>query len=222
MVRKTSEVLPGFEYFVKGEKPSLLLHAGTHGNEYESIEFITECVKKYEDRLANFIYVPRVSPSAVSLKKRTNKNGLDLNRVFTNLENDMEVRVNRNILEDFKFDLMVSFHEDPESDEYYIYDEGFEFKHSDKIKKHNERLKKLGIKLLNGVDDPADPHLNFEFVEGYRQFKMDHNIENIGMTTTWALSEGKIPEAFVPEIPGKLTLKEKAIIVETFFTDVLL
>lgn len=222
MIRKTSQVLPGFEYFIKGDNPKILLHAGTHGNEYESIDFVTECIKKYENLLPNFIYVPKVSPSAVKLKTRKNKNGLDLNRAFFDNENDVEVRVNISILQKFKFDLMITFHEDPEKDEYYLYDEGYTFPLYTKIVKYHEKLSQMGIKLLNGIDDPYDPHLNFKFLNGYRQFKFSKEFKNNGSITGWLLSQKRVNDTLTVEVPGKGNLKIKDEIIDSFFINVLM
>lgn len=221
MTRKTSDILPDFEYFQKGINPKLLIHSGTHGDEFEVIDFVKRAVEKYENCLPDFIFVPVVSPSAVKSKTRFNGNGKDLNRIFFSDSTEIEVQENAKILDGHKFDLMVSFHEDPGSDSYYIYDEGMDSNESVKVIEHNKKLSSLGIKLLNGIDDPNDPHLGQEFIEGYNKIVFNNNPENNGMTTVWALAEKKAKNSLTPEIPGKITLKEKELIVDTFFKDVL-
>ena len=221
MTRKTSNILPDFEYFQKGTNPKLLIHSGTHGDEFEVIEFVKNAVKKYENCLPDFIFVPVVSPSAVKLKTRFNNNGKDLNRVFFSDSTEIEVQENANILYGHNFDLMVSFHEDPDNDCYYVYDEGIDNIESNKVLDHNQKLKKLGIKLLNGIDDPNDPHLGQEFVDGYNRLIFDKHPENNGMATVWAIAEKKAKNSLTPEIPGKIDLEKKELIVDTFFKDVL-
>ena len=58
MKRKVSVRLPSFEYFIKGKNPKLLIHSGTHGDEFEVIDIVKKCVLKYEDKLPDFVFVP--------------------------------------------------------------------------------------------------------------------------------------------------------------------
>lgn len=221
MIRKTSDILPELEYFVKGNNPKLLIHCGTHGDEFESIDIVKKYVEKYEVNLPDFVFVPVVSPSAVKSRTRFNKNGKDLNRIFFSDSTEIEVRENANILDNYKFDLMVSFHEDPENDSYYIYDEGLDINESVRVLAHNQKIKQLGMKLLNGVDDPNDPHLGHKFVDGYNKLVIPKDYKNNGMATVWAIAEKKTKNSLTAEIPGKLSIKQKEIIVDTFFRDVL-
>ena len=222
MVKKVSNVLPDFEHFVKGENPTLLIHSGTHGDEYGVIDIVRKCVEKYEDRLPDFVFVPKVSPSAVKAKIRVNSNGFDLNRIFFSDSKEIEVIENIKALDGYKFDTMVSFHEDPVLEEYYIYDSGFDLNESEKIKSHNQKLKKMGFKLLNGLDDPDDPNLGYEFKEGYRKFIEGKDDKSNGMITVWAMVEKGVNECLVPEIPGILSMEKKELIVDTFFKDLLI
>lgn len=222
MVQKVSELLPSFHYFVKGENPKLLIHSGTHGDEYEVIDIVKKCVLKYEGKLPDFVYVPVVSPSAVGAKTRMNNNGSDLNRIFFSDSDDIEVQENIKAIKDYKFDLMVSFHEDPELPFYYIYDEGTDKNETEKVIKHNQKLQSMGINLLNDVDDPNDPILGIEFVNGYRKFVVSDEFKNSGMITSWAISNNIVKDTLVPEIPGKADLKQKELIIDSFFTDILI
>ncbi|HLD92433.1 MAG TPA: succinylglutamate desuccinylase/aspartoacylase family protein [Patescibacteria group bacterium] len=222
MVKKVSNVMPDFEYFVKGDNPTLLIHSGTHGDEYGVIDIVRKCVEKYEGRLPDFVFVPVVSPSAVKAKIRVNSNGFDLNRIFFSDSKEIEVIENIKALDGYKFNLMVSFHEDPVYEEYYVYESSFESGESEKIKNLNQKLKGLGIKLLNGVDDPDDPSLGFEFVEGYRKFVVDKNNKSDGYITHWALINAGVKTAFSVETPSKLSLEKKELIVDTFFKDLLI
>lgn len=218
MIQKTSNILPDFKYFVKGNNPKLLIHSGTHGDEFDVIEFVIKAVKKYEDRLPDFVFVPVVSPSAVSLKTRVNNNGSDLNRTFFSESNDLEVKANIEAISNNHFDLFVSFHEDFEFMDYYIYDEGFYSYKTNKVLNHNKKLKELGINLFNGVDDPL---LNTEINNGYKKLIVDEDIKNNGMITNWVLSEGIAKDTLTPEIPMKLSSNLKKRLVDTFFEDVL-
>lgn len=221
MNKYTSDILPDFEYFIKGKNPKLLIHSGTHGDEFESIDIVKQCVEKYEDKLPDFVFVPVVSPSAVKNKTRVNKNGFDLNRIFFSDSKEPEVVENIKVLDGYKFDLFVSFHEDSLSDEYYIYDSGFKTEESEKIKKHNLKLKSMGIKLFTGIDDTEDVDLGYEFKNGYRKFVETKEDLTNGMITVWSMLRKDIQTCLTPEIPGLLNIKQKEMIIDTFFRDVL-
>lgn len=221
MQRKISKILPGFEYFEKGTNPKLLIHSGTHGDEFEVIQFVKEAVEKYEDRLPDFIFVPVVSPSAVSMKTRSNNNGKDLNRIFFSDSKDFEVIENIKIIKNHKFDFCITFHEDPEYFDYYIYDEGTNLEESKKVLANNQNIKNLGINLLNGVDDPSDPDLGSVFVDGYKKFVVSETENTTGMLTSYLITEGITKRILAPEIPGKLNLKQKEMIVDQIFRDLL-
>lgn len=222
MKKYVSSLLPDFHYYISGKNPEILLHSGTHGDEYEVIEIVQSAVHRYQKLLPDFVFVPIVSPSAVKLGTRLNKNGRDINRIFFSDSTEVEVQENIKALSDFKFDLMVSFHEDPELDSYYIYDEGFDKNETRQVLSHNRLLKKNGIKLLNGFDDLTDPRLGHEFINGYRKFSFSKDQKSSGMATVWALSEKRAKTTLVPEIPGKASLETKKYIVDTFFQEVLI
>jgi hypothetical protein len=221
MTKKSSRTLSGFEYYVKGKNPRLLIHSGTHGDEHEVIDLVRACIHKYEQVLPDLLFVPYVSPSAVSLKKRHNSRGFDLNRQFFANTREPEVVENIRLLSQFKFDLFVSFHEDPESTQYYIYDSGHNEVETQIIKDHNFILKKSGISLLNGVDDPNDPHLGFEFKDGYRRFNESVPTTFSGTASEYAMLAHGVKTCLIPEIPGRLNTFQKEFIVESFFVNVL-
>ena len=120
-MRKYQTSEPSLFYYQTGENPRLLIHTGTHGDEYEVIDLVMEAVKKYEDYLPSFVFVPVVSPSAVAKRTRNNGRGIDMNREFYSDSDDKEVVANIEILENKEFDLFVSFHEDPGSSFCYIH-----------------------------------------------------------------------------------------------------
>lgn len=222
MVKKISTVLPDFHYFIKGDNPKLLIHSGTHGDEYEVIDIVQKCVEKYEEKLPDFVFVPFVSPSAVHNKTRVNGNGFDMNRIFFSDSKELEVQENIKAIKDCKFDLMVSFHEDLKLPFYYVYDEGTNKKETQLLLEFNQKIQKLGVDLLNGIDDPEDPGLGIEFTNGYRKFVVSSEFKNSGMITSWAITNNIVYDTFVPEIPGMFDIKVKELIVDTFFKDILL
>ncbi len=206
----------------KGNKPRLLIHTGTHGDEYGVIKMVEECLKKYESKLPDYIFVPEVSPSAVEMKTRKNKYGHDMNREFLSNSDDPEVQENIKIIKNERFDLFVSFHEDWEFPEYYIYDWGYTNKPSELVTKHNEYLKENGIRLLNGVDDPTDPHLGYKFSEGYNKSIHVKKEQDDGIISDWVLNRNIATDYLLPEIPQRLSDKKKKFIVDSFFTEVIL
>lgn len=221
-MRKIKTKLTDFCYFLSDNEPEILIHAGTHGDEYEVIELVEMALKKYERRMRPFLFVPAVSPSAVSQRTRKSINGLDMNRDFTDSSSDFEIRANMDLLTDKRFDLFVSFHEDPGLREYYIYDVGYSKAESKKILEHNKYLKENGVKLLNGVDDPEDPFLGYEFIDGYLKFVHPEDYHDDGTISAWALNRHICDEYLCPEIPGKLSLEIKKEIVDSFFEKILL
>lgn len=221
MIHKKSKTSPSFRYYLKGSNPKLLIHSGTHGDEWEVIGLVEEYLIKNKDRLPDFIFVPEVSPSAVQAKTRVNGNGFDLNRIFFPDSKEIEIVENIKIIDSQKFDLFVSFHEDATNTEYYIYDVGNNETERKLIKDHNKKLKENGIELLNGVDDEDDPDLGYKFIEGYKKF-VHENSQDSGMIGSFLLNRNIIKEELIPEIPGKINAQKKKFIVESFFDDVIL
>jgi hypothetical protein len=214
--------LHGLECWEKGETPKLLIHCGTHGDEYEVIAIVREAVGRFGDDLPNFIFVPEVSPSAVRRRQRHNGRGQDVNRIFLEGTKDFEVRGNVAILERGPFELLVSFHEDPDFNRYYVYDIGVDANPTGLVRAHNRWLKSQGIELLNGVDDPDDPDLGFRFTEGYRRFVHQPDVGDDGMIATYGMNRGLFSQAMLPEVPGRAPIRIKVLLVESFFERVLL
>lgn len=221
-MRKIETGNPKFYYYISGENPKLLIHSGTHGDEYEVTDFVTEAILKYEKDLPSFIFVPVVSPSAVERKTRVNESGTDMNRGFFSDSKDPEVQANIEIIKNEKFDLFVSFHEDWEFSEYYIYDWGYSQIKNELVLKHNQWLKNNGIGLFNGVDDPLDLALGYEFVEGYNKSIHVEKERDDGIISDWILNRKVSQEYLLPEIPQQLRREKKQMIVDSFFREVIL
>lgn len=220
-MRKVETSDPKFYYFVSGENPKLLIHSGTHGDEYEVTDFVIETILKYEKDLPPFIYVPVVSPSAVERKTRVNESGTDMNRRFFTDSNDPEVQANIEIIKNQKFDLFISFHEDHEFEkEYYVYDVGQDKHENNLVLRHNQLLSTKGILLLNRIDSHDDPNLGYLFVDGYRKFVHKNNVDH-GIAG-WILDRGIAREYLMPEIPMRANSEVKKMIVDSFFSEVIL
>ncbi len=201
-------------YFVRGGSPTLLLHSGTHGDEYGVIESVKKAVEKYEERLPDFIYVPVVSPSAVAKRTRQNGDGVDLNRSFFDDTNIGEVEANLAIVRDLSFELLVTFHEDTDLESgFYVYDYGNRLNERREWTEFKEKMNEMGVGLHCGKDDPYDPDLNYLFTDGYTTY----DLPNRGAFDTWAVENGVAKKAATPEIPGRLSQILKDRIVDLFF-----
>lgn len=208
-------------YYLTRPSPKLLIHSGTHGDEAGVIPFVEQAVEEYVQLLPDLVFVPRVSPSAVMLDTRVNAEGADINRVFFSDSELTEVQDNLKIIEKYTFDLMVSFHEDPEFECYYLYDSSNTNEPTDFVLDHNTFLSSQGIQLLNGLDDPSDENLGYMFVNGYKKFCHDSRTKDNGMINVWLLNHGFARHTLLPEIPGNLSDTKKKLIIDSFFEKVL-
>ena len=206
-------------YWLYGKKPALLLHSGLHGDEYQVIDCVKATIKKYLKQLLPFVFVPEVSPSAVTKKKRFNKNNVDINRNFIDNSKDQEVITNMQILKNHHFDFYFGFHEHSSLSDFYLYDSANLIK-SPKLKKFFNEIKEAGINLYNGIDDPNDPLLKFKVVNGY--VPLTKKNETAGTFPSWAFKKGIIKNAVDLEIPGKISLNKKCQIIDLFFKNIIL
>lgn len=209
------------KYYLSGESPELLVLSGTHGDEYESIPAVKKCLDKYRKNLPAYLYIPVVSPSAVKLRTRKNKAGMDLNRTFFDDSKEPETKDIMEIVSKFKFNLCITFHEDVGRKEFYLYDSGGVAKTD--WQRFKKSLKNLGVDMLNEVDDPTDPILGSEFEDGYKAFPADGaDGEGDGTFWSWAVGKGLVKEIMTPEIPGKASPEMKAKVTNAFFREIII
>jgi hypothetical protein len=209
-------------YWHNGNMPRLLIHSGTHGDEYEVVDLVSKYIEAHANELPDFLYVPQVSPSAILLRTRNNLRGDDLNRIFMKGSEDQEVKTNMKLLSGKRFELFVTFHEDPVEERFYIYDCGLGEKSLTQEILNNllVKVEGLGVELLNGVDDPDDPRLGFEFVGGYRYFDCNDISEDSGMIEYWLLNRQIVTICWCVEVPGLLPVEKKREIVELVMAEV--
>lgn len=208
-------------YWLYGKKPTLLLHSGLHGDEYEIIDCVKKAIKKYLNQLISFLFVPEVSPSAVAKKKRVNNNNVDINRGFIDDSKDQEVISNMKILKNYRFDFYFGFHEHPNLSDFYLYDTA-NLSGTPKLKNFIKEIKKAGIDLYNGIDDPDDPILKLKVVNGYVPLTKKNETSVKGTFPSWAFKKGIIKRAIDLEVPGKVSIQKKYQIIDLFFDNIIL
>lgn len=195
-------------YYQTGEKPQLLFHAGTHGDEFEVIDSATIALKSLEKIVPPFLYIPQVSPSAIKRKNRFNEDNIDLNRHFFEKTHIKEAQVIILFLKKYTFEVGISFHEDIDQKAFYLYDSGY-LLHDPRLEKLRRAVTQNGIQLLNGVDDPEDPALGYSFVDGYGYFSNSEKVNTHGMFAEWAIKANVIKHSLTFEIPGKISVDQK-------------
>ena len=159
------QTIGGVKYHVKGTNPQLVIHGGTHGDEYHVIAPLKRVIQRMYDELPDFLFVPAVSPTAVKSKTRENFLGHDMNRVFWGTNSDPEVVANKQILAYASHAVALTFHEDIENNAFYIYD-SMQLKQA-QLRRLRNAIKSLELPLYDGFDDFEDEQLQYHFVQGY-------------------------------------------------------
>jgi hypothetical protein len=203
----------GIAYHQKGNFPKLIIHSGTHGDEYHVIAPLKRVVARLYNELPDFIYVPEVSPSAVALKTRINGRKNDLNRVFWQANDDPEIVANKQIIAPASGAIAITFHHDIGHNDagentYYMYD-------SAKLSEQQlswlqESLKAVKIPLLNGVDDPYDEDLSTHFVDGYVSIQSQPTFEGT-FIDDWARYHSHVSRMLTVEVPYDHVALEKSL-----------
>jgi len=190
----------GIRYFQKGVNPRLLILRGTHGNEFHILPKVTKVVQELMLTLPDFVFIPEVSPSAVTLQSRKNAYGNDINRGFGQLS-DPEVDVLKEIMSTLSHVVAISFHEDLEFPEsFYFYDT--HTLDQQRLERFRAQVKELGVPLFSGIDSPEDSALSYPIKEGYVDF-VGAASENGQFIEDWALNQGYFSRFFTFEIPHK-------------------
>jgi hypothetical protein len=211
-------------YLIHGENPRLLIDTGVHGDEYETIDLVSEYLQDNLSKMPDFIYIPVVSPTAVALKTRNNHLDLDVNRHFYDSSID-EVTAYEEIIKNYNFDLCVTWHEDDTKDGFYCYDSG-DMEGSQVLEKLRSSITSLGVPLFTGIDWEGDvkfeidPTMGAVIKNGYigNEKRTDSN----GQFFTWSTGAKYIKRILNPEIPGKLDLSTKKKLINLFFDQIVL
>ncbi len=228
-MEKGSKTIDGttIEYFVHGTNPKWLFDSGTHGDEWQIIPLVRKAIEKNSDKLPAFIYIPIVSPSAVELKTRNNKNDIDVNRNYFQNSNVDEVLLMSQIIEPYFFDLSITWHEDDTKEGFYFYDTE-DISGSKELATLRNHIKALGVPLYNGLDWEGDEKwandsaMGARAIDGYIANSPAKDSEELGDFASWKFAREHIKRILNPEIPGKLSLGTKQKIVNYFVEDILL
>lgn len=129
----------------KGENnPRIAMISGLHGNEpagpYGLLEFLSQ--SKLPN--TNVLLFPVLNPFGFIRHKRKDDMGRDLNRAWDRNDRKLVRKVKKIVL-DFKPDLLLSLHEDPNADGYYMY----------KSKNADESIVQFFCSELNKQMNPA-------------------------------------------------------------------
>lgn len=206
------------QYLATSPNPRILLVSGIHGDEWEVIGFVKEAIEKRLAALPPLLYIPELSPSAVLKKTRLNGEGKDVNRCFFDNTYVSEVKEAQALLEPHHFEFAVTFHEDTSQDHFYLYDTGV-IHETAALKHFLEEVRKSGIPLLNGIDDPNDPHLGYEAREGYVSTPPGVMMleRDAGTFESWLIKKIIAQHVLTVEIPGKALSESKRAIVDALF-----
>lgn len=111
----------------KTSKLQVCLSGGIHGDEPAGVEAILTLLENpdlYKPFLSkiDFMIFPCINPYGYEHNTRNNGQGLDLNRQFDKKQPPEEVAFVREALEGRKFALSMEFHEDVDTDGFYLYE----------------------------------------------------------------------------------------------------
>lgn len=197
-------------------KPKLLLVAGLHGDEHEVIACVEAALAHYKSQLPDFVFIPDMSPSALTQKTRRNGAGQDLNRQFFDNTPAAEAKAIMDRLAGQKFDLCISFHEDLAEDKFYFYDSQ-NMEGEVRLANLRQAVRGAAVELLNGIDDTEDICLGFEFVDGYKVCLPATSGRMTGTFEAWALTSGIAGRVHGIEVPGLVSVDIKDKVVDAVF-----
>jgi len=105
----------------------ICLSGGIHGDEPAGVQAVMEFLRRLRtDRNPlddfRFTLFPCNNPFGYEHNTRHNGGGLDLNRQYAKLRPPAEVRMIKHALAGKQFDLSMEFHEDVDTDGYYLYE----------------------------------------------------------------------------------------------------
>lgn len=183
-----------------------------HGNENESGALLMAFLADNGTLFPDFVYIPEVSPSAVSAKTRINAYGHDINRQFTTNTQDPEALSVMHIVKSYRFSLCIDIHEDPDRTmSCYLYDTALMT--TDELEAYRACIRTTDARLYTGIDDIDDEHLMLQVDKGYVSLGYEQSSETAGFSSRWLYESGIAKRTFTVEIPGKAapSLKQSVI-----------
>ncbi len=183
-----------------------------HGNEYESGSILTSYLTDHASTLPDFVYIPKVSPSAVAAGTRKNTYENDINRQFVNHTVDPEALAVMKIVRPYTFNICIDIHEDPDRTmSCYIYDTAQMT--PQELEAYRSCIQTTDARLYTGVDDVDDEHLMLQVDKGYVSLGYEKSSETAGFSSRWLYETGVAKRTFTVEIPGKASLPLKQSVI---------
>lgn len=219
LIRNPINPLP-FISLNKGAKRKIIIVSGAHGDEpsgaYALVNTLREKTKTEKIyKGANFDIVPIINSYGWERRTRTDKNGKDPNRYFgdrADKKSPKECIMLKNFFKTITkpYTLLISLHEDPKQKKFYLYDAG-NGKNSPLVKNIFRAVKKTGVQLYTGIDDPNDPLLNQMVMNGYIAVGPNNPAPTL---EDYLVRNKKVKRAITLEIPGLLPLDKKVHLAE--------
>ncbi len=191
-------------YFLSGPNPSVLFLSGMHGDEFGSGKILQAFLNtRAED--PHFLYIPKVSPSAIAQGTRANAQGHDINRQFRFGTEDAEAKSIMSIVSPYRFRIVIDIHEDPDRTQaFYVYDNARMT--PQELALYRDAIHQTDARLYTGIDDLEDENLGCHVDRGYYSFRTDWDVDtdkDAGFFSKWAVTQGIAARVFTVEIPGK-------------------
>ena len=182
-----------------------------HGDEYGSGKLLDSLLRDKKISVPEYLYIPAVSPSAVSRQTRKNSQEHDINRQFHDDTADREAKNIMSIVSPYHFSIVIDIHEDPDRTQaFYVYDNARMTKRE--LETYRTAVHQTDARLYTGIDDLEDENLGCHVEKGYYSFRSDWDEDtdkDAGFFSKWAIRRGIANRVFTVEIPGKAPLKLK-------------
>ena len=194
----------------------ILIVAGIHGDEpsgpHAALSALLDPVFKKRIARAGVVFniVPLANPSGTMRGTRKTINGHDVNRCFSDEpqhNEPFECTAFRNFLKNIRqpYDLLLSLHEDPGYDAFYLYDAECG-RTSPLIQNIFSIITKHGVRRYTGLDEPE---LGGGIIRGGYANVSANASRTLPTLEEYALRNGYAKKTLTPEIPGKLPLAKK-------------
>jgi len=182
----------------------ILVTSSLHGNEGGVIEPLFTYFQQHTELSVSIVFIPIMCSSALKKRRRYNTHGNDANRIFHKRDDSENMTIKHIIQTHAPYGLAISFHADLEYSEVYLYETG-EKESSECIRRWQDGIKKLGLSLFSGVDDPNDTILQLTFVDGYNFSSPDKHEQ----FEDWVVSNHFAQKSFTVEVPAQTSKTQK-------------